>query len=179
MGTVFRENPVQSLILTSMVSVNLIDIHINAQWFRWVHASINKHFEDRRGDYPLYLEGDERVESDTEDFAELRIDGPMIKNPHKGYRYLDVEINVLLQSVMDPKNMYKVQEIVGLFSHAFTNLINVNKYGNGPLDDDSLLGCFHLQRDKKEGVVINYFGIIRQDTRITQATIEGHYRLEL
>ena len=155
MGTVFRENPKQTLTLTSTVSVALTDIHINAQWFRWVHASINKHFEGRRGIYPLYLEGDERVESDTEDFAELRIDGPMIKNPHKDYRYLDVEINVLLQSVMDPKSLYKLQDIVGVFSHAFTNLINVNRYGNGALDDDSLLGWFYLQRDLRKGLAIN------------------------
>jgi len=80
---------------------------------------------------------------------------------------------------MNPKGLYNIHDLIGVFSHAFTNLISVFKYGDGTLDDGTLLGCFHQQRDLREGVAINYFGIIRTDTRITQATIEVHYRLEL
>ena len=179
MAEVFRKTATNTLVLTDTIVTVFTDIHINASWVRWIYASINKHFDNHKGDLPIYIEGDERTQNDREDFVELRIDGPFIKTPHKGLRYLDVEINLLIQSVLDPKDLYKVQRVTGIFSHAFTNLIEVYKYGNGPIDDNTLLGCFHAQRDLKEGIAINYFGIIRQDTRITQATIEGHYRLEL
>jgi len=87
--------------------------------------------------------------------------------PQKGLYYLDVEINVLCQTLVDPRKHYSAQVMVGTFAKAFRNLISVYKYGDGPLDDDSLLACFHLQR------------VIKNDTKILQTTIEGHYRLEL
>ncbi len=179
MALVLRKNPAQTLELTDTLTVDLVTSELNFAWVGWIHTSINKHFEDRRLTFPLYLEGDERVENDQEDFAELRIDGPFILNPHKDLYYLDIEVNVLLQSVMDPKDLYKMQRLIGIFLAVFTNKIDVFKFGDGPLDDSTLLGCFKRQRDLKERIDVNYFGIIRQDTRVIQATIEAHYRLEL
>lgn len=179
MALVLRENPAQSLVLTDTLAIDLVTSELNFAWIGWIHASINKHFEDRRNMFSLYLEGDERVENDQEDFAELRIDGPFIITPHKDLHYLNIEVNVLLQSVMDPKDLYKIQRLIGIFLAAFTNKIDVFKFGDGPLDDSTLLGCFKRQRDLKETIDVNYFGLIRQDTRIIQATIEAHYRLEL
>lgn len=179
MGTVHRLSPESVLNLTQIISPIIDPEQFNFAWTKWIRASINKHFEDIRSEYPLYLEGDERIESEENDFAELRIDGPAIKFLQKKLFFLDVQINVLVSSRMDPKNLYRDQLILGNFLLGFTNLIEVRRYGDGPTDDGSLLDCLHLQRDKKEVIDINNFGIIRQDTRITQQTMEGHYRLEV
>lgn len=167
------------LILTSETDIDFTPSEIHFAWVRWIYASINKHFDDRKGKYELYIEGDERTQSDEAEFAELRIDGPFITIPQKGLYLIDVEINVLTQTHLDPRQHYLAQEMVGVFARAFTNLLEVHKYGDGPLDDGSLLECFHLQRDLRESIDINYYGIIKEDVKITQTTIEGHYRLEL
>lgn len=178
MATVFRENLTQELVLTQSLSLGMLGFEALHMWPRWINASIYKHFEDRKGDFEIYIEGDERTLTDNE-FVEVRIDGPFIERPHKFLFYLNVQINVLVQAHIDPIDLYKQERIAGIFLKAFTNTINVNKLGDGVFDDGTLLECLHLQRDKKEGVAMNNFGIIRPDTRITQATIEGHYRLEL
>lgn len=167
------------LPLSQNVSLNLLPSGIHPAWVRWCYESINKHFDDRKGSYELYIEGDIRTLQDEAEFAELRVDGPFIGYLQKNLFFLDIEINVLCQSHVDPDNHYSPQDMVGVFSKAFSNIIEVRKYGNDPLDDGSLLGCFHLQRSRNEKIDVGYFGIVRTDTKIVQTTIEGHYRLEL
>lgn len=179
MVAVHRPASADQLTLTDTLSANFVPDQINADWVRWCFASINTHFEGMRGGYELYIEGDERTQLNEAEFAELRIDGPFILVPQKKLYYLDVEINILCQTHLDPRKHYKAQVMVGAFLRAFRNLIPVYKYGDGPFDDNSLLECFHLQRDLRERVNINYFGIIRPDSRVIHTTIEGHYRLEL
>lgn len=176
---VYRPLASNQLILAGAPTIDFTPNEIHFAWVRWIYASINKHFDDRKSKYNLYIEGDERTQSDEAEFAELRIDGPFILIPQKGLYYLDVEINVLTQTHLDPRKHYLAQEMVGTFAKAFSNIINVYKYGDGPLDDGSLLGCLHLQRDLRETIDINYYGIIKEDVKLTQSTIEGHYRLEL
>lgn len=179
MASVQRPSASNQLIFTDTVDTNFVPKQIHFDWVRWCYASINKHFDDRRNGYELYIEGDERIQEDLNEFAELRIDGPFIFIPQKGLYFIDIEINVLCQTHNDPRRFYKPQRIVGTFARAFENLIRVEKLGDGPFDDGSLIDCFHLQRDVREGVEINYYGIIRQDMRLMQTTIEGHYRLEI
>jgi len=153
---------------------------LNANWVRWLVASLNKHFDAAKGAYPLYIEGSERDTDHLRDFGELRFDGPFIRNPCKGLYYLDIEVNVLVQSQMDPTNLYAGVVAVGVFSAAFAHIIKVYKFGTGEDDDDTLLGCLRLRDDRTHNTIdISQFGIIRQDVRLTQYTIEGHYRMEL
>jgi hypothetical protein len=179
MPSVIRPSSVDQLVLTDNLAVDFVPDQIHFNWVRWCYASINKHFDDHRGGYEVYIEGDERTQSDENEFAEIRIDGPFITIPQKNLFLLDVEINVLCQTHLDPRRHYKAQVMVGAFVRAFKNIIKVYKYGDGPLDDGSLLGCFHLSRDLRDTIDVSYFGIIRSDTKIVQTTIEGHYRLEL
>lgn len=176
---IYRKTVSNQLNLTSTLSGGLAPEFCNHDWVRWCYASINKHFDDRKGPYSLYIEGDERDELDESEFAELRIDGPFITIPQKHLYILDIEINVLCQTHQDPKRFYKAQRMVGVFMKAFENLIEIYKYGDGPFDTGGLLECFHLQRDLRESIEINYYGIVRSDTKLFQTTIEGHYRLEL
>ena len=179
MAQVLRPSTTGQLVLTDVTSLDFEPDQIHFDWVRWCYASINSHFDDLKGKYDLYMEGDERTQLDEAEFAELRIDGPFIAIPQKGLYILNVEINVLCQTHLDPRQHYKAQQMVGVFARAFKNIISVYKYGDGPLDDETLLGCFHLSRDLRDRVEVSYFGIIRHDTKIIQTTIEGHYRLEL
>lgn len=179
MPEIFRPSANDLLLILDEASLSFVPDENNYEWTRWCYSSICKHFEDLKNGYNLYLEGDERTFQDLADFAELRIDGPFITIPQKYLYIIDVEINVLCQTHVDPRQHYEAQKIVGVFTRAFKNIISVYKYGLGPLDDGSLIGCFHLQRDLRESININHYGIIRSDTKLTQTTIEGHYRLEL
>lgn len=176
---VVRQLVNSSLSLTDNILINLTPDQMHCNLVRWCYASINKYFNDRKSNYTLYIEGDERMVQNLSEFAELRIDGPFITRPQKNLYILDVEINILCQTHNDPRSHYKAQNMVGVFASAFKNLIHVYKFGDGPLDDGSLFGCFHLSKDRRDSIDINHFGIIKQDTKIVQTTIEGHYRLEL
>jgi len=155
-----------------------MNIHID--WYRWISASINKHFDGFKATYELYIEGDERDTDDLANFAELRTDGPFITQPCKGVKYLDMEINLLIQSVMDPEDLYAGVRTVGQFATGFTQVIKVFKLGDGVQDDGSLLGCLRTRAKRYEDTIdIGNFGIVHQDVKLTQYTIEGHYRLEL
>ena len=179
MGYVERKSATNLINISNEATIYLAPAEMHQNWVRWCYASINKHFEDGKSKYELYQEGDERTESEEAEFAELRMDGPFILCPQKNLYFLDIEINVLCQTHMDPRNFYEAQVMVGVFTSLFTNCIPVYKYGNSPLDDDSLLGDFKLNRDTRETVDVSYFGIVRSGTRLTQTTIEGHYRLQL
>ena len=158
---------------------------LNRNWIRWVKASVNWHFTNLQKDVvaaaqriPLYIEGDERDTNDLADFAELRMDGPNIRQVQKDLYYLESEINVLIQSHLDPKDLYKVERSIGIFSLGFV-MIDIFKFGDGVQDDGRHLGCMKLLKTLDEDIEVANFGIIRQDTRLMQSTIEGHYRLEL
>jgi len=179
MPEVFRVGSESQITFSSNSGLSIDPYEIHTSWLLWCIASINKHFMDRKGPYDLYLEGDERIYQDEAEFAELRIDGPFILQASRGLYFVNVEINILVQSHIDPDDLYKIHRAVGNFTKAFTNAICVYKYGNTILDDNSLLGMFRLLTDTRETVAVNHYGIIKEDVRMMQSTIEGHYRLEL
>jgi hypothetical protein len=180
MPEVIRPSLENVLELTQSVVIELVADEKHQSWVRWIHISINKYFLENKGSLPMYLEGDERTLQDEAEFYELRIDGPFIIQPHKDYYLISVDINVLVQAHMRHDELYNIQTAVGPIVKAFNNYICVYKYGDTPHDDDSLLGALRLEPALDKGTVdVNYFGIIREDTRLTQATIEGHYRMEI
>jgi len=179
MPIVQRPQSENELNLTAETALQFDPSEIHYAWVRWIIGSVNKHFMDLRDGYELYLEGDERTLSEEAEFAELRMDGPFILIPQKGLYYLDVEVNILLQAHPAPRELYNIHRIIGIFSRAFTNTIPIYAYGDEPIDNGALIECLHLQRSLRESVNINNYGIIKEDTRLMQATIEGHYRLEI
>lgn len=168
-------------LLDSIDDSDFSPLQIHFLWQRWIKASINKHFEDNKGPLPLYFEGDERTLQDDAEFYELRVTGPMLLQYQKGEFFADVQINVLVQAHPDDRDLYTIDNAIGYAARAFTNAICVYKFGNDHEFDEptELLGALKLQRDVDEEVAVNQFGIIKEDTRLTQATIEGHYRMEL
>lgn len=147
---------------------------------RWIFASVSKHFDAHKQTLKLYIEGMHRGTRDDKDFIELRVDGPYFTELSKGYWRIYSEINVLVQSAMDDTDFHRIWKDIGIVSAAFINLI-VYKYGDGPDDDDSQLGCMKLISSArgKERLQVSYFGKIAPSVEIHQATVEGHYEMYL
>lgn len=145
-------------------------------WARWSLISFNKAANAvKTASYPVYIEGDNRTTALLRNFAEVRLDGPDIKEPSKGCFLLDVNFNLLINSKVDPDDLYAIERIIGQFQKAFTNVIECFKLGGGPLDDGSLLGCYEL----KSEIEINKFGLVEKGIQLMQTTIEARYRMTL
>lgn len=151
---------------------------INANWARWILASASDHFETGRDSIPFYMEGADFSSENDDQWVEFRLDGPDIKQISYNYWRFDIEINLLVSSVMDHEDFHKQVKLVGQFAN-LVNVIQIYKYGNQVGDDDSFIGCLELRKDLDEVVVISNFGKIRPDTRLIQSTIEGHYQMFL
>jgi hypothetical protein len=147
---------------------------------RWLFASVANHFDENRQGLSMFVEGQHRATRTLKDFIELRFDGPYLTELSKGYWKVYVEINVLVQSAMDDENFHRIHTNVGKVAVAFSD-IGVYKYGTGPDDDQSLLGCLKLVADArgKERIQISHFGKIAPHTEVLQATVEGHYEMRL
>lgn len=163
-------------------------------WPRWVKASIAKHFDDNRQGIRLFVEGEDREidEDHVGDIFELRIDGPDIKKFGTKYEwYLDFEVNLLVGSTMRELDNYHFDKLLGIGVSLFGLCIQIYRFGNDKdvtgetfspsKDTGSLLGDAVIKQDQsgRNWLEINPFGQIQTDTRIQQATIEGHYRVEL
>lgn len=152
---------------------------------RWLIASCSKHFDNYRGTCFLHFEGngprpiDAHAARDHPFWAEFRLDGPYVTQCTKNEEVYDIEINVLLVSVVEDTYAYRIQELMGVFGQAFTPSISVFKYGKEPQDDDSYVGCLQLKTGKGERVIYSNFSQIGPNTSIKQGSIEGHYRMHL
>lgn len=167
----------ESFTISSILSSDYPDDN----WDRWIFASICNHFDLRRGDYTMYVEGTHRQTSDLKDFFELRVDGPWFTEISKNYWKVYIEVNVLCQSVKDNKDFHRMRKITGHVSKIFERCINIYKYGNSVQDDSSLLGTMVRVDDHrgKERIQINHFGQIEPRMELEQASVEAHYVMQL
>jgi hypothetical protein len=150
--------------------------NIQADWTRWCHHSIVKHFHDAlNAKGYVHVEGRQLPDPDPIPRFEIRIDGPYFNQVSKGCWFLDVEINVLIVTARNARDVYLHQRIVGAAAAAFTDVIEVKKYG----DDESLIGCFQEKSVDKmnERIVISNFGIVDPTNRLNMSTAEGHYQM--
>ena len=154
---------------------------INANWARWIFASVSKHFDDRKGTLTLYIEGQHRATSKLKEYLELRMDGPTWNEASKDYFIGNIQINVLITVAMDEEDYHRPYSVAGQVQQAFTKTIDVFRFGDGPDDDGTYLGCLQLKQNRATGdfVELNWFGIIDTDDQLVQATVEGHYCLTL
>lgn len=146
---------------------------------RWTFASVSKHFDDRKSTAFLFIEGQDSLTNEQRDWLELRMDGPFIQEVSGNFFFLDIEINVLVSAIMNEDNYHVIHTLVGIAVAAFTNQIELFKLGDNPQDDQSLIGCYLLRSQGREATIISHFGQIDPDKRLIQASVEGHYRLEL
>ena len=148
-------------------------------WARWSKASVSDHFATKLS--PLFIEGQHRDTDEDTNFFELRMDGPRLLEVSKDYWKLRIEINVLCQSVMNETDYHVIDDMVGLAQSAFVNAIHVYRYGNRVGDDNSFVGCYILQQDRRK---IDYtethvLGQIDIRTKLLQSMVEAHYVMDL
>jgi hypothetical protein len=165
---------------------------INPNWQRWIKASVIKNFTDPDV-IPVSADGDDR-DAKERDSAEVRMDGPRFfedgrdANGNTVYR-IWLAINVVVNSVMN-RDTYNHERNIGTVQAMFLESIPVKMYGDPDANGLTYgqngytpiqLGCLRLQFDGFNGEVLrtNNLGQIEKTYRFQQATIEGHYRMEL
>jgi hypothetical protein len=153
----------------------------NANWDRWIFASISKHFVDVLSSNHVFIEGQKRDTRKLTEWFEVRVDGPFYTETSKGMFDVLVEINILCASILKDESIHNIHSLTGLVANAMTTSLVVYKYGTGVLDDQSVLGCLKIVTESrgKDRIQTNHFGQIGSNTELIQATVEGHYKMEL
>lgn len=146
---------------------------------RWIFASVTKHFKTNISVLQVYIEGFERDTQTVSDYVEIRMNGPELREVGKNYYHIFVEFNALVQSAVVDSDKHRVHTDVGKVTEAFYKAIPVYKYGDGPDDDDSFLGCLILLQEGNDVLTIAHHGRIAIDSPLMQATVEGHYEMYL
>lgn len=152
---------------------------------RWIFTSVAWHFKEIADDnnIPLFIEGiDERESEDSEqDHVELRLTGPIIKEVSKDYYTFDTVVNFLVTNLMSMSgdNAYKIIDWCGILAYEMNKPLPIYKYGSGPDDDDSLIKCMQVKKNKSSSVKIFHFGQIDKTSRIRQSEIDASYEMDV
>lgn len=157
---------------------------MNVNLPRWVFASLAKHFADVTATIPelrYYVEGvDEPEPGDFQnDAAAFKMDGP-IAHQGSGTNWYSLEIMILLTDIISQTNdsAYKIYEWAGIYQ---ANLLNeplsIFRYGDGPDDDQSLIGCLSPDTRVKNNVRVVSYGNLDKDLRIKQMSVNGRFIL--
>lgn len=152
---------------------------VNPNWERWIFASISKHFDDRRQGVMLLIEGQKQNTPSPQDIFELRVDGPDFTEQSRDEWYISIEVGVLVSATNDNKDYHRIHKLCGIITQAFTD-IPVYRFGDGPDDDGSLLGCLVLQQDgSRNAIQVTPFGKRDVATPIMQSSVEGKFAMTL
>lgn len=143
---------------------------------RWIFASVSKHFYDNKGDYVLFIEGQNRsgvgLPSEPQYF-ELRMDGPDVIEVSKDVFRVNIEVNIVCSAAMNDEDFHLIHAMVGHIASKFTT-IGVYKLGpvtDPVINDGSLIGCLNLN----SRIEIRHFGQIKADVPLMQAWVEASY----
>ena len=154
----------------------------NPSWNKWIVASVIKHFKAvlDAASIDNFIEGTSSRDLTKSEYVEIRVDGPYADERSKDDFILRLEVNLLIQTIINPsKNIYRHAEVQGICMGAVTT-IPVYKLGNDVADDKSQIGCLTVNTDEpRDHVTAHNFGQIETDVKLQQATVEGHYKIEL
>lgn len=147
---------------------------------RWINASVNQHFDSLIGNIlPIYVEGDTRDTRSLTDYLEIRIDGPRIKEFSRGWFEIYAEINIVITSKIDDKQLYRIHTDIGVVLEAMDRKIPLYRLGNGVDDDQTLIGCFKLISDSRNSLDVIQLGRKLKETPLMTAIVEGHYDMKI
>lgn len=153
---------------------------------RWLMASVRVHFAELIGatDVLIYEHTGPKDYLDmngrpVKGYAELRVTGPYYRAMSLSEGWYDIDINVLCSIPLKMTNADEIERLIGLYYSLMTPTIGVFKYGNGPDDDGSQIGCLELLPQREGDVKVSRFGQANPDTQFIQATVEAQYRLKL
>jgi hypothetical protein len=152
---------------------------------RWVFSSLASHFKTiaDNNSIPFFVEGiDERESEDMrQSHVEFRITGPMVKEVSKEYYTVEVVVNALFTSLMELTgvNAYQIVNWCGVFAEEMHKPLPIYKYGDGPDDDGSLVGCLRVKKDAKDAVRVWHFGQISTVDRVRQSEVDATYEMDV
>lgn len=155
--------------------------NIDPNWGEWIFRSCAKHFYTALSGVHVHVEGAPRQTTGLTEWFEFRLDGPYYERYTKGHFKANVEINIAVMQ-LDSKQPYRIHKLCGMVEEAFQNIIPVYRYGtitDNIQSDGSHLGCLIQQPGVKDGVRKSFFGKVRPDSNLMQATVEGHYEILL
>lgn len=147
----------------------------NENWARWTYASFSQYFTTAIAPFPLFIEGQDRRTNTQTDYAELRIDGPFMKECSKGYWELVIEISILVVTYINEKDLWKQARNCGLVASAFQSVPMKNVDLDPPLD----VGCYVILTDGRDRILISNFGQINADSRMIQSSVDAKYKMTL
>lgn len=156
---------------------------MNANWARWVFASIAYYLHQVADDQnlPSLVDGmDERSDEflNAPHRVEIRINGPFAQQFQSEWR-LWADANVLLTSIMDD-DRHTMYRLAGEFQSAMAGPIPIHNYGNQPDDTgDELIGCLRLRGRNSDGVELFNFGQVEKTDRVKQAIVNARYEMFL
>lgn len=160
----------------------------NPNWPRWIFASTSKHFDtaaqanlakDGVTADPIlfYVEGNDRdLQSGALEYFEFRCDGPYFVEVSKDWWRVNIEINILVNAKRNNKDFHRIHTLCGLLVAAFTSNITIFKYGDGVVDDQSILTCLTLDKNAGENVCVAHLGQLGTDLLEQQAMVEAYYQ---
>lgn len=152
----------------------------NADWDRWIWATLGFDFKTDFPNYETFIEGTHRGLPSNTELLELRMDGPQRRKPSRGYYILYVEINILVRSFMDDADFHKMRKLTGEVATWLENDFCIYRYGDGVQDDDTLLGTLQLKnRGPKENVRVLHFGQIGPKYQVEEATVQAAFEIHL
>lgn len=126
----------------------------------------------------MFVEGYVRDTESLKQYIEVRIDGPNITEYSKNCWKLYFEVNVLITTRIDLFGDGNVHgKLKGDISKLFVSNICVHRYGSQTDDDREHIGCLKRVAVGRERIQVSDFGQIRPDTKLRQATVEGHYEI--
>jgi hypothetical protein len=154
---------------------------MDPNWTRWIHASLSEYFSKyfETMNVPFHVEGQDTQNQGTQDSVEFRWDGPYANEVSRKCWQLDIEVNMLVSSILGRTQSHHHKDLVGKAQAAYITDIPVYRYGEGSSDTQSILGCLKLRSDDREAIITSYFGKLEVDIVLEQSTVEAHYRMNL
>jgi hypothetical protein len=158
----------------------------NPNWARWIHSSVATALKQVAIDDNLavLVEGiDTRTAAFMEaaDRVEIRVNGPFTRPLPGGVHDTSVDVNVLVTSHMGGtvRMAYTHDEILGLYHEAMDGHIAIYRYGTGPDDDQSLLGCLTPRPGKNSFIRVLRFGQLDTTVLAQQGMVDARYIMQL
>ncbi len=112
----------------------------------------------------------ERKLNTTESYVEVRLDGPHFRQNTAESWTIKCSVNLLVHHCTT-RDFYALGKMIGTCVTALPNVMPIFQYN----DDNAAFGCMNLTTEYK----IHRFGAPREREKVSEATVEVSYKLEL
>lgn len=152
---------------------------INPSWARWIMASMANYFAPIAANVnlPILVDGidDRATEVVESNHVELRVTGPFVTKQSKNCYHIYVDANLLFTNLVESENAYDLQTWCGVFQSAAQGPIDVYRWGNEIVDDQTYAFCLVPRKSKFDAIRVLHFGQIGKVDRIRQSMVDVRY----